>query len=51
LTTDQEIANAYAQERYNSKFAQPQQAAPPAPVWKVPKFGAQQGKEKKISNF
>jgi hypothetical protein len=51
LTTDQEIANAYAQERYNSKFAKPQQAAPPAPVWKVPKFGGQQGTVKKISNF
>ena len=32
LTTDEEIANAYAQEQYNSKFAHPQQATP---VWKT----------------
>lgn len=49
LTTDEEIANAYAQEQYNSKFAHPQQ---PAPAWKMPKVpGTGSNKKKTIPGF
>ena len=43
LTTDEEIANAYAQEQYNSKSAHP---------WKTPKVpGTGSNKKKTIPGF